>query len=850
MHATVRQVIRAWFPSGEGVQLGGWDGIVAVDEGNAFVPGGVSAWELGTGKDIKGKADDDYEKRRGDPGRIDPADSTFVFVTPRRWKGKAAWVAAREGERVWRAVRAYDADDLEAWLELAPAVHVWLSIVLGKLPENAVDLGTWWTDWAGTTRPAVSPELILSGRGEAVEKVHAWLRDPSAPLALQAESRDEAMAVFAAAVQQLPPEERVAHLAPELVVRDLPAWHRLAASGESLILVPVFESREAIARAARGGHRVVVALGRADSVSGMTLVVPRLAQEDATKALGAAGVPEERARELAALARRSFMSFRRRLAVRPEIEQPDWARPGQARSLLPALLAGSWSDANEADREALATLARVPYQEVSGIAVRWSNESDPPARHIGDTWFIVSREDAWSLLARYLTRDDLERLEAVVLDVLGARDPRFDLPESERWMARALNRAPRHSDVLRRGLAETLAVMGARGETVTVTTGASPSHYAARIVRRLLEGANADWRIWASLSPVLPLLAEAAPDEFLTAVGQGLSGAEPVLLKLFAEQTDPLFGSSPHTGLLWALETVAWSPEHLGHAASLLASLARLDPGGRLANRPMNSLRGIFLLWHPQTTAGLAQRLSVLDMLRRSEADVAWELLRQLLPEHHGIGFNTATPSWRDWAAGPPRVRRGEYVEAVREITGRMLADADQSGPRWETLIEALARLPVDQHEAIVSRLAGMEVDRLGSKDQGPRSDLECAAQAHLAAPLVRRCRLGATRRASRPARGNPPTVRASGTGGAVRLALQRQARASRGRRAVHRGIPRCDRPGAARRSAQHSRRGRFTSAAGMCAARRATGRVRRHARTQRAPHGAGGPGARRVSRR
>ncbi len=718
VHATVERVIRMGFPAGEGVQLGGWDGIVVVDEWNAFVANGTSAWEVGTNKDIKRKADDDYEKRRGDLRGIDPTQSTFVFVTARRWGGKGDWVAARQGEGVWREVRAYDADDLETWLELAPAVHVWLSILLGKHPENAMDLGNVWADWSETTRPAMTTELVLAGRGEVVERIHAWLRDPSAPLALQAESRDEAMAVFTAAVQQLPPDDRIVNLSRALVVNDLSAWHRLTASEKPLILVPVFESRDALARAARAGHRVVVPLGHADSASTTTLTVPRLSRDHAAKVLIAAGISEERARDLATLSRRSLTSFRRKLALSPEVQQPEWARPGEARPLLPAMLAGAWSDGKEADRQALATLAQAPYEELSETLVRWSNESDPPVRRIGDAWFVVSKEDAWLLLARYMTRDDLQRLEEVVLDVLSTPDPRFDLADNERWMAGALGQAPRHSDLVRRGLAETLAVMGARGETAAVSTDTSAGQHAARTVRRLLEHANADWRVWASLSPLLSLLAEAAPDVFLTAVGEGLTGEQPVLLKLFADREDPVFSSSPHTGLLWALETVAWSPEHLGHAAALLAKLARLDPGGRLTNRPLNSLRGIFLLWHPQTMAGLAQRLRVLDMLRRSEPEIAWRLLRQLLPEHQGIGFNTPTPNWRDWAPGPPpRVTRGEYIKAVREVTTRMLADADESGPRWQDLIEALATLPVDQHEAIVSRLSSMEVDHLQPPD-------------------------------------------------------------------------------------------------------------------------------------
>ncbi len=107
-----------------------------VADGDAHVPGGVSGWELGAGTGVKDKADDDYDNRRGDALGLDPDEMTFVFVTARRWGAKDAWVAKKREEGHFRDVRAYDADDLETWLERAPAVHVWISRRLGKRPPG------------------------------------------------------------------------------------------------------------------------------------------------------------------------------------------------------------------------------------------------------------------------------------------------------------------------------------------------------------------------------------------------------------------------------------------------------------------------------------------------------------------------------------------------------------------------------------------------------------------------------------------------------------------------------------------------------------------------------------------
>lgn len=717
--ATVPRATRVSFRTGAGVQLGGWDGLVQADPGNAFVPDGLSGWELSVDGKVKQKANSDYRERTNDPLGVVPAQSAFVFATPRRFAGKDAWAQARQRERIWREVCVYDADDLEAWLQQAPAVHVRFSIRLGKRPADAVDLLTYWRDWEAATRPATTAALVLAGRVAMVERIADWLRGREPVLELQGDSREEALAVFAAAVHELPADERALVLSQAVIVRNEAAWDHLAASSTPLILVPNFDSPTAVAHAVREGHRVVLPLGATDVGSPSSVTIPPLSRGEATKALAAAGISEDRARDLAALARRSLTAFRRKLAIAPGVHQPIWAQPGYGRALLPALLSGAWKATVDGDREALGALSDLPYDRLAADLTRWANEPDPPVRRAGDAWYVVSREDAWLLLSRYLARDDLGRLESVALDVLGTPDPRFDLPRERRWQAGATGHVPPWSGLLRHGLAETLAVLGVRGEQTLIGADVSAADYARRIVRDLLRKANADWRLWASLSPVLPLLAEAAPDEFLQAVDSGLTGDQPVLPRLFAEEEGDLLGSSPHTGLLWALETLAWSPEHLGYAARLLAKLARLDPGGRSGPRPKDSLRAVFCLWLPQTQAPLERRLHVIDTIRQAEPEAAWHLMLEVLPKAGDVAHSSARPRWREWCPDEPvRVTYAELDRGVREIAARVLQDAGGNGSRWEELVPLLSSLPLDQYDAAVQKLESLDLARLGPQDR------------------------------------------------------------------------------------------------------------------------------------
>ena len=218
---------------------------------------------------------------------------------------------------------------------------------------------------------------------------------------------------------------------------------------------------------------------------------------------------------------------------------------------------------------------------------------------------------------------------------------------------------------------------------------------------------------------MLPLLAEAAPDDFLDAVEQGLGEPSPVLLEIFedAESRSSFSSSSAHTYLLWALETVSWSAAYLGRAARALARLVEIDPGGQLANRPLASLRLVFLPLDPQTAAPGPSRLIVLDSLREEFPAAAWSLLLTLLPTHHTTWMPTHAPRWRSWKPDEERNRLlADVVVDVDAIARRLTDDAGRDLARWAELV---TRFPDFSATARTEALEHLQSVELSSQDGG-----------------------------------------------------------------------------------------------------------------------------------
>jgi transcriptional regulator with XRE-family HTH domain len=701
------------FPSGDAIALHGWDGRCRVRKGTAYIPAGVSGWEISAQTDnLTQKAEGVFRSRTEAPKGINPAASAFVFATPCRWPGKDDWVEEKKAAGAWADVRAYDAVDLVHWIEMNPAVGYWLAVVTGSAPPGLRAIETVWEEWSQSTEWPMSADLVLAGRDEEATRVLSWLYGDPAAVAVHGESPDEAVSFLFAALHRLPPDYRMPYLARCLIARE-PDQARALGQSPAPLIIGLENANPGLARWLVGqGHHVYSVFGSEVGVPRDVIRLPRALRIDTEAALVGMGLRDEAAREAArdmagsiAVLRRVYPSVASRL-------EPNWASPDQARKMIPALIAGAWDESEAADRAKMERLGGVDYETMARELTPWLTVADSPLRKSGSVWKLASPRDALFRLAPYVTDGDMKVFAEVAGAVLGASDPRYDLPGDERWYAAVTGQMPEHSEFLASGLSETmmaLAIFGARAGL------ADARATAASIVQNLMDGADA--RRWWSVHRHLELFAEAAPEVFLDAVEASLTQNDPPILALFTDDRAPFTGGIYYADLLWGLERLGWSPKYLRRVALLLARLAlatRIE--SRHENRPSNSLRNLFLLWRPQTYATLAERLDVLDrVLRRHEPGVAWSLMWQLVPHSQDMMLPSSRPRWRDFSDGRAEetVTGPLWAQGADEIAKRLLEDVKADESRWVSL---LGRYPdlFPQRRREVVRLLSASVDRLG----------------------------------------------------------------------------------------------------------------------------------------
>lgn len=705
----VRRLIRATspgisqilIPAGDSVHYSGWDGILDVNIGTEYIPEGYSVWEFSTNQKIKDKAEDDYQKRTNDALGVDRTAATYVFVTARVWADKDEWVAEKQRDGKWKDVRVYDATILEEWLEEAPAVGAWLAKYLRIFLDDVDTAEDYWKEWISATEPPLTSNLILSGREIQVEAVRQWLCAPPSLLTLQAASREEALAFFIAVTEKLSETEKDSFFSRCLIINNLKSFRSASLKRNPLILVNRFEETDAIGKALQNGHHVFVPLGIGNVVAREKIVLPRFEREAFVAALKEMGLSEEKAKKFSKDSGRSLSVLRRQLSS--IANQPKWAQQESAREIIPAVLIGRWVEKNKSDRSAISSIAKEPYEVISGRLAKWLVGPDSPLYKIGDAWRLTSPIDALFALAPYLTKQDVESFKEVALDVLGELNPALELEPEDRWKASVYGKEPKYSGWLREGIAQTLVLIAVFGEEAGLSAVSSPQTWIDLLVKDLLY--KADWKKWSSLTDILPLLAEASPTSFLEAVEESLSADEPSIMEMFSE-SGGITPSSAHTGLLWALEGLAWNPQLLGRATALLGELAKRDPGGKLCNRPISSLRDIFLLWLPQTFAPLEKRMEALDMLIDRVPEIGWKLLVTIMPQGHDTVMPTHMPRWREYMGNQnSNITIAEHLASISAVTAKIAANVGIDGNRWAGVIEKMPNLPPTDRQSIIEKL-------------------------------------------------------------------------------------------------------------------------------------------------
>lgn len=706
VHSTGSDLRQVDFPGYDNAQRKGSDGFVEAGAATPWIPEGISCWEFGTDEKPGVKANKDYTARLTSVDTTERAKSTFVFVTPRNWAGKTAWEKQKNEAGDWKAVRVFDASDLEQWLEQSVPAQIWLAEQLALPISGYETLEQAWHRWADASEPHLTPEIFAPSIAAYRGTFKAWLEKPSdRPFVVAADSRGEALAFLACLFD----DEDLRQFKDLSAVFTSPATIRTLVAS-SMPFIPIVHSEDAereLIDAHRRLHCIVFRPRNAvDKEADIALDL--LGYEAFEKTLTAMGVDKSDVDRLARESGHSPTILRRRLSKNTAIRTPAWAGDDDAaKTLVPIALIGAWHAEPQADREIIAYVADRKYEAIEDEITHLLHFDDSPVWSAGRYRGVASKIDALFATARMITPADLDRFFEAAEYVLSETDPALELPEENRWAAALYGKKRDHSGALRAGICETLVILSVHGNNLLRSRlGIDVEGRVAVLIRKLLTPPTLEKLL--SHDHDLPRYAEAAPDELLKIIEEDLRGNNPVVFGLLKPVDSGSFGAWPsRTGLLWALECLAWKQQNLPRVSAILAQLSRLKIDDNWANKPDASLQAIFRSWMPQTAASVEQRVKALEMLIRNYPDVGWKICIEQIKPGSRIGHYSYRPRWRSDASGAGQVvPLKERYDFNRKALDYLIASPSHDEKTLGDLVESLQGMPDEDQSKVWDLIA------------------------------------------------------------------------------------------------------------------------------------------------
>lgn len=692
-------------PIGTSIWKPGWDGKCITDSKYEYVPKGISLWEFGRDKDYKRKCNREYDKRTQQTNEIDRLNSTFVFITPRRWIAplKSKWIETKKKTNEWKDIKIYDADDLELWLEQQPVVAHWLARKLKLFTSHVESALEYWQRFINNETLVFTPELLISGRESEKSQIQEIILALGQSKEIQSTSKSESICFFIASAISVDDNTTEKFFAKALVVSNKEDLKEILSTHNELIVIYDSNENDALSDFEAKSNLLIKPVTFEVKCNGINIPIPKWGSF--TESLKGIGIERTKAEALSRQCGRSFSVLKRILSDSPG--RVGWNSGNDCTELIPIFLIQKFDDAVQGDKDVIEKFSRCGYEIYKEKLKRWSVINDAPIYQVTNHWRIVSSYDLMHVLAKYITEEHLRQFENVVFEVLGETDPALDLEPNMRYAAALFDKKRKFSSRLRDGISHSLLLLAVYGESSGINVNIDIQTWVDRIVRRLLS--RDEISFWQSVENKLVVLAEASPESFLFSFENSIKKSPEIFTELFDDKEYSLFSPSYHTHILWALELLAWNPNYLSRVVIILAKLFRLDKGSTLSNRPINSLRSIFLSWLPQTYADSKSRQKVIETLIEKEPEVAFELLKLLVPKSHDTGYYNQKPIYRMRDFNNLVVSRKEVYENSEFIQQKLIELAKSDARKWAEIVDFIDDFYAELRLIMINALIGIK---------------------------------------------------------------------------------------------------------------------------------------------
>lgn len=366
---------------------------------------------------------------------------------------------------------------------------------------------------------------------------------------------------------------------------------------------------------------------------------------------------------------------------------------------------GGWDENNENDKGIISNYIGKPYNEWISILRTMLKDENSILEYNNNKWKIKNRYNNIKKYAPNFFKDEIELFKTLAINILSERNPKFDLETDKRRMANIYKKNTKYSNLLRKSVAETLPIISSTFKEFKNCKN-DAGNLPLLVVREVLK--NNNWEIWASIDELLPLLAEAAPEEFLKQLDDKLKNNIKIFNKLFGEKEYYVTTYNYSTGLYWSLELIAWESRNLIESCMLLSKIAKFD------NEAIKHIANIILPWYPQTKAPIENRVIVVKNILKESPDDGWKLLKELMPGKITMVTPSYKPKWNNIIEKTENeVVQDEYWKQIDIYVDLAISTSKSNTKKLCDLIDIIDNVPKNLFDKIIVKLSSAEIKGL-----------------------------------------------------------------------------------------------------------------------------------------
>lgn len=636
IHSTGMQLETVKFPGNDDSEISGWDGFVEAGIGTPWIPVGTSGWEFGVGGEPESKATRDINNRHAQLIKQGMSaehlkEITFVFVTPRKWRGKEDWIDKQAKAGRWKNVRAYDASDLEQWIEQSIPGQIWLANELDIDSTGTRTLPQCWKDWKGNTLLNSLEALFDPAVQEFQEVIKEKLSsDEPSPITVVGDSIRECLAFLYCVFTSIESELGGGYFDRLVVFNSAQILEKLISDNAPFIPIIVGTDVERRFNPYRSKTHSIIVYPRGLSPSQMPDIVLRpLHPRQFENALDNSGASATEIAKLYNSSGGSLTVLPRWMSDPSGLEVSRWSDfVGQESSLVSFMFAGQWNFNNKADVDVLKSLsASSKYEDLERQIISLLKLDESPVWKSGPLQGVISQLDTMYSVFRDITRSDIERFFETFTRVFSdeglGEDEEIETSQSSSVVSN-VSKLNGCSFELQSGMLDFIVILSIYGESLVADhVDSNIKSHIGKTVRFVLERCTKK-NSYADVE-IFPELAEAAPNVFLDFIEEEIDQTESRVRELISQSEKIAFGYRETAGLFQALEGLAWNPKFLSQTTEVLIKLLKSQTGDYLESTAFQCLSNIFTSRQPQTFASVDLRIKVIKNISTVAPEKTWD---------------------------------------------------------------------------------------------------------------------------------------------------------------------------------------------------------------------------------